>query len=141
MPSGERSTVVFEPALVAYLKGYAGLSAEINGRVYPGRLPDPPALPAVTYQRVSTIRVADYDGMVTEASARFQLDCWAETQGQARTVANQLMQALLGYNDDMQGQFVQIPEMSNDFDSYETETGLYRVITEFVIWHEVAQTS
>lgn len=128
---------MFEIELRNHLINHAGLNALINGRVYPGRLPDPPTLPALVYTRVSTVSVSAYDGPLAEVEARFQIDAWGERQSDVRQVAEQIRLALLGFNGDMGGIGTQIPRQTNDLDSYETETGLYRVITEFLIWHGV----
>ena len=72
--------------IVTKLTGYAGLSALISSRVYPGQLPQRPTLPSVTYQRVSTILVAtrDNSGRANLERPRYQFDCWATTRKAAR---------------------------------------------------------
>jgi hypothetical protein len=126
---------LFESALVAYLRADSGLNALINGRVHPGRLSSPGEYPALVYQRISTVRRAGYDGRMPLVEARFQFDAWADRQASARQVAQTLTDALLGFNGEMGGYTVQVPRQSNDMDMFEDDAGLYRVMTEFIIWH------
>lgn len=130
------ATDLFAVELNSYLRDHAGLSALIERRVYPGRLPDPPTLPAVVYTRVSTVGTSAMDGPLADVEARFQIDVWSERYLEAIEVADQVRAAMLGYTGDMGTRSVAIPRMSNQQDSYEEETGLYRVMTEFIIWHD-----
>ena len=98
-------------------------------------LEDPPVLPALVYQRVSTVRDAAYDGAPEFVEARFQIDSWASTRVTARATARAVSAALLGYRGLMGGVAVAIPRQAVDFDSFEEDTRLYRVTAEFIIWH------
>lgn len=124
---------MLEPALVAYLKTEIG---GVNGRVYPGHLPDPPELPALVYQRIATRRPVSYDGPSGFVRARVQLDIWSKSYGEARTIAGAVRRALLGYRGPMGGLEVAIPDQASDLDLFEPDTGLYRVSMDFIIWHE-----
>ena len=126
---------MLEPAIVAYLKTVSGYNDLVSGRIHPGRLPDPPVLPATVFQRVSTVRETAHDGPIHMVWGRFQFDTWATTQATARTVARELTRAMLGFSGLMGVEKVAIPRQSNDMDMYEEETGYYRVMSEFVIWH------
>lgn len=126
---------VFEPALVAHLQADPQLNGLINGRLRPGRLSSPETLPAVVYQRISTVRRSTFDGSLLMAETRFQFDVWAERQADVAPVSFALTRALHGYNGYMGDFYVQIPRQSNEFDSYETDTGLYRRMCEFIVWH------
>lgn len=123
---------MLEPALVAYLRAAI---PSVDGRVYPGHLPDPPVLPALVYQRIATRRPVSFDGPSAFVRARMQLDVWAASYGEARTIADRLRQVLVGYRGPMGALEVAIPEQVGDLDMFEPDTGLYRVMTEFYIWH------
>lgn len=124
---------MLEPGLVAYLKTEIG---GVNGRVYPGHLPDPPDLPALVYQRIATRRPVNYDGPSAFVRARMQIDVWSRSYGEARTIAAAVRRALLGYRGAVGSVEVAIPEQPTDLDMFEPDTGLYRVSMDFYIWHE-----
>lgn len=119
------------------LTGHAGLSALVGTRVHPDQLPQRPTLPAVTYRRVTTMRVTtrDNSGKAKLARPRFQFDCWATTYNGARAVAAQLHDALTTFPQASNPR-VDVALASNDFDDYEPDPGRYRVIFDAFIWHE-----
>lgn len=119
------------------LTGYAGLSALIGGRVYPGQLPQRPSLPAITYQRVSTTAVAtrDNSGYASLERPRFQFDCWGATRKEARTVAAALRHALATFPQASSPR-VDVALLANDFDDYEPDTDRHRVIMDVFVWYE-----
>lgn len=119
------------------LTGHAGLSALIGTRVHPGQLPQRTTLPAVTYRRVTTLRVSTRDGAgkALLARPRFQFDCWATTYIAARAVATQLLDALTDFPQASNPR-VDVALPSNDFDDYEPDPERYRVILDAFIWHE-----
>lgn len=126
---------MFEVAMRSYLLTVAPYVAVVGQRIHPGALPDPPVLPATAFQRVSTVRESAFDGRLGWCWGRFQFDTWATTQSQARSGAQALTDALMSFSGTMGTYKVAIPRQSNDMDMYETETGYYRVMSEFVIWH------
>jgi len=68
----------FEEGLFEYLDNHAGLSREVDSRIYPLVLPQTPELPAVTYIRIDTPRLAQLENAFLP-HPRFQFSCWAET--------------------------------------------------------------
>lgn len=126
---------MLDPQMVAYLKTVTPYNTLVSGRIYPDRLPDPPVLPATVYQRVSAPRDAAYDGPLGFNWSRYQFDTWALTRAEARSVARELSRAMLGFSGMMGVTHVAIPSQPQDIDMYETETGYYRVMSEYIIWH------
>lgn len=126
---------MLEPQMVAYLKTVEPFNDLVSGRIYPDRLPDPHTLPATVYQRVSAPRDAAYDGPLGFNWSRYQFDTWAHTRSEARAVARELSRAMLGFSGYMGVSQVAIPSQPQDTDMYETETGYYRVMSEYIIWH------
>lgn len=123
--------------IVTKLTGYAGLSALISSRVYPGQLPQRPTLPSVTYQRVSTILVAtrDNSGRANLERPRYQFDCWATTRKAARAVAAELRYALATFAQASSPR-VDVALVQNDFDDYEPDTDRHRAIVDVFVWYE-----
>ena len=130
--------------LRTFLLGDPGLSGLVGTRVYPLRLPQQPALPAVTYAWVGGDRAHVLAGPAGVASPRLQFDCWAGTYLQAHAVFDALRRRLDGYRGlagaatRVQGAFL---EAERDFyeESADAGTGsgvgLYRRSGDFFIHH------
>ena len=93
-----------EPLVRALLLADPAVSAAVGGsRIYPLIRPQGSALPAITYQRVSRIRVDPFsraDPLVADArvqNARLQIDCWAATYGDVKELAADVLNVLAGY--------------------------------------------
>ena len=130
--------MIIEEALVAYLTGYAGLSALIGTRLYPLRLPENPTYGAVTYHRISGPRVQSHSGPSGLAYPRFQFDCYATSYLGAKNVATQVRIALDGFKGTMggtSGVAVSSALSQNDRDFYDPATRTWRVSTDFIIGH------
>lgn len=110
--------------LTALLSGSPTLA---GGRVYGGGvIGDDEVMPAVSYQRVSTIAVNSLLGHSRLDHARVQVDCWADTYHEAKQTATEarlLMQAA-GFK----------ALLANEFDEYEPDTGRYRVSSDYMVW-------
>ena len=93
-----------EESLYAYLTGYAGLTALVSTRIWPLTLPDEPALPALTYHRISRTPVRQLaTPSVLATESRFQFSCWGVSYADAKKVANQVEAALVDFTGVMGG--------------------------------------
>ena len=81
--------IVTEPT-TAIRDWLRGLSLTVAGRVWAGKLPEGPTLPAVVFYRIS--------GTVNEIFdvGFYQLDCLAETPVAAASLAGEIQTALVG---------------------------------------------
>lgn len=110
----------------ATVGGLVGIGS--SARVYPMILPQGSVLPAVTYQVVDKPRIdtASLSGHNSRIRARVQVDCWATTYAQAKSLAtatrNALLSAFTALNLD-------------DRDLYEDDTHIYRVSADFSVWY------
>lgn len=86
--------MILEEMIVQYLNNHPRSSAAFAGRVYPLVIPAGEALPAVAYQRISTIPDASHDGPGSLLTARVQFTVTGETYMQARRAAVALRLAL-----------------------------------------------
>ena len=84
----------FEEGLFQYLDDHAGLSMEVDSRIYPVYLPQKPTYPAVTYTRLATPLLHELDTTTLLPHPTFQFDCWAESYARAKDVAAQVSIAL-----------------------------------------------
>ena len=79
-----------EEALVARLRADATIAAQVatkNSRPSVDWIERPEALPAITLQDVSAGRNYTHDGANGLAAPVVQIDCWAGTYGEAKTLA------------------------------------------------------
>jgi len=123
--------MTIEELLVARLTGYPALAALVGNRVYPLVLPQNVALPAMTYQRISTLRVRSHSGPSGLAHPRFQFACWADSYAEAANVTRVLRLALDGFKLTPGGAALS----ENEIDDYEAETGRWRINADYIIWH------
>lgn len=113
-------------ATVGGLVGGTGSSA----RVYPMILPQGSVLPAVTYQVIDKPRIdtASLSGHNARVRARVQVDCWAGTYAQVKSLADATRNALLTAS-----AFTALN--LDDRDLYEDDTHIYRVSADFSVWY------
>ena len=128
-----------EPGLFAHLAADAGVASLVGSRIYPDRLPEAAPLPAITYQRVSTVAEQGVGGLAGLSSARVQLTAWAEGPGRyaaAKEIAGAVAQSLSGFR----GAWGSVPISGINYDgSYDIdgdpEAELVGVGVDVIIWH------
>ena len=123
-----------EQVIVTKFAAHVGLTALLSTRVYPAQLPQRPTLPALTYTRISTLFYQTRDSSSLERP-RFQFDCWADSYGAARGVAQQLRQALATLRQSSNPR-IDAALLENDQDILEADPGRWRAVVEAYIWHE-----
>jgi len=134
--------VKLEQALFDYLTADPTLSGLIGERLFPVTLPQPPAqtkLPAVSYERVSAVRLYTFDTFEdTDAwpRARVSFTCWSNTPREAIVVGEAIMAALSGYEGDMAGAYIGSSFAELELDGYVPSAKLYRRIVDFHIAYE-----
>lgn len=130
---------VLDEGLYTYLSTYAGLVSLISTRVYAFKIPQGATLPCLTFFRVSTPREATHDssGIGNELShPRFQFDAWATTYASAKAISDQVRAALHGKKSTIAtGVSINGSLAQDERPTYEPETQLYRVSSDFIIWH------
>lgn len=115
------------------LTGYAGISALVSTRVYPLKLPQPPTLEAITYERVSN---GPQNGTTDIRESRWQINCWAETYSEAHALARQVKLAFEEHKDTDQSPGIKQSYVVNEFDDYDDQpgvTGVYRTIVDVIL--------
>lgn len=129
-----------ETAVVAHLLAQPGFTALIGNRLYPMVIPQGGTLPAVTYQRISSVR---YSAMVQDtgvATVRLSFSCWATTYSQAKAVAKELRAALQRCTDTIGSGANTVSGVASfvaaELDDFEPDTGRYRVMIDLEISHQ-----
>lgn len=96
-----------EPGLFAHLCADAGVAALVGDRIYPaGRIPEAAPLPALTYQRVSTVPQQTLDGLAGLTQVRMQITAWAEgdtAPAQSKALAAAVIRSLAGFRGEWAG--------------------------------------
>jgi hypothetical protein len=124
-----------EEALFDYLTSDAGVSALVDERVYPVRLPERSLIPAISWSRVSANRIYTYSTFEdTDAwvAARIQFNCWDYTAMGSMELGEAVLKALSGYY----GEFIGSSFAINELDIYEAPTKFHRRILDFLISYE-----
>lgn len=130
---------ILESALYDYLSTDVSVSALVDERIYPFRLPEGCVLPAIAWQRISSSRIYTHDPFEDTAAfvrARVQFSCWAVTPLEAIQIGEAVLLALSGYSGDMSGQLIGASSAELELDEYEQQTKLYRRVVDFFITYE-----
>lgn len=125
-----------ETALRAYLLADAAVAAAVGGRVYPRRLPQGPAFPAIVYQRVDTRRGHDMSGPDGLPRPRVQITTWAGSVQAATDAAALVRKRLDGFRGAWGGVTVGSCLCVGERDIDDPETARVGVIQDYMIQHE-----
>lgn len=128
-----------EQALYVKVTGTAAIAALIGLRLYPGRIPQESALPAILYFKATGDRVHSLAGPSGLADPTFQFDIYASGSGGykvCKNVARELRLALDGYRGSVSGVNIQGIILDSEQDMYEEEPELFRVSMDFRVWHQ-----
>ncbi len=125
---------MIESALCSVLENDAAVAALVGTRVYAMPLPQDPTLPAITYQRISTVLGAGISGPESLARVRVQVDCWATTVAGVAALGQAVLNALHGYSGTVDAVAVRgIFLAAGGGIEYESETKLRRVSFDFTV--------
>ena len=100
----------------------AGVTALVGQRVSPILKAQDTTLPAITLQRISIVPQNHLTGDGDLDYGRVQLDVWATTYVEARSVADACRTALAAY------------QLELESDDYDPDTETYRVIQDWSVW-------
>ena len=128
--------MTLEEALYAHLIASPGVSALVEARVYPLRLPLSPQFPALTYQRISAPTIQDFSG-TAKTRARIQITAWDDSYAGAKAVAGAVANALDNYSGQMGGAGGVWCDatLMTDHDLYDIELGWWYVVADYEIWY------
>lgn len=107
--------------------------ATTGAHVYPVTFPKDAVFPVLTYQRISAPREHAFDRTVGDVQARFQIDCWALNQDDARTTAVAVAAAVLA----MAAGSVPLYSVTieNELDVHEPAQNVFRSMLEVLLIH------
>jgi len=126
---------MIEEALQAHLVADVGLTTLIGTRCHSLQLPQRSPLPAITYQRISTLPLHHRSSMVANfGRTRFQFDVWSATYLQALTVRAALYEAM-GTLPQASNPRIDVALLQDARDAFEAEPERWRAIVDYYIWH------
>lgn len=134
-------TAQIESALILYLREDTGVASLVNDRIYPLVAPQRAELPLLTYQRVDGERIRTLAGPTGSAHPRLQINCFATTYRDAKTLAEAVRLALDGLADTtMDDVSVASVGLLNEIDMTESpvsgeEIPVSHIAMDFEIWH------
>ena len=108
----------------------------ITTRVYPVTIPQSPQYPLILYTKITGMRDHHLRGPSGHAHPRFQIEAWAKTYTEAKTLADAIREALDGYSGTAAGTKIGSCLIESEQDIYESEIEVYRVTSDWFIWHE-----
>lgn len=116
----------------------AAVVALVATRVYPKTLPQAPTFPAITFQRISRVPMADkLDAPGTLARPRVQVDVWGKTDTEVDALATAVRHRLNGFKGTVAGEGdVQRIALDTNEDLYDAELQLHRHRADYFVWHE-----
>lgn len=107
----------------------------VTGRIYPVILPNTPTLPAITYQRISTVRDYATTGPVSLSRIRLQFDSWGRTYAQVKQTDLAIRASLETFSGTLpDGTQVSEIHVDSSQDLYEADAKYYRVSTDYIIF-------
>lgn len=132
--------ITIDDGLIAFLNATAGVTNLVSTRIYKNKLPQTTTMPAITVQRISTPRVHTHDtsGATGTAYPRFQIDAWGASYTSCKTVTDAIRTALNGYKGTMGSVnpvTVQSALIQDETFDDSPDTGLMRIISDYVVWH------
>lgn len=122
-----------DEAIRTYLLSANPVLALVGSRVYPSFLAQGSSFPAITVTEIDCVPAQTLAMASGLFSARFQFDCYAKRVLDAKILAKTVRQALDGLKGVFSGVSVNAVIFSNQFDTYEPDTELFRVSQDFNI--------
>lgn len=116
-----------ESAIYTVLTGNADVKRMVTRRVYPIVLPQNCDFPAVSYQRITGVKVNDLQGYGNLQNARIQVDAWAKSYDEVKQLGAYIHTAMNGA-----GTFHSL--LVTDSDGYDADAGLFRLTMDFSAW-------
>jgi len=108
----------------------------ITTRCYPVALPQSPQYPLILYTKITGMRDHHLQGPSGHAHPRLQIESWGESYSGAKTLATAIREALDGYSGIVSGVSIGSILIDSERDIYEPELKIYRIVTDYFIWHE-----
>jgi hypothetical protein len=132
-----------EKALVSILKNDADVASLVSSRIYPHVMPDVAAVPAITYEQASGERDHVIAGPTGFALPEYEMTCWDDSYGTARTLATYVRKALDGYAGTVGTVIIHVAMLYDESDTFVQKSDLrstrrFGKQLLFRVWHAEA---
>lgn len=129
-----------EAAIINRLLAAAALAALVGRRVTPGRRAQGAPLPAVVLHRVDGARDYHLGGPSGLVASRIQIDCWANTYGDAKRTARAVEAELSAARWTVDAVRINAVLIADERDDTFDEDGnaLYRTSLDLMVHHAIA---
>lgn len=107
--------------IVNLLKNSSSINTLVGTRIYPRVVPPGVSKPAIAYQVISESRGYQMDGQTGLTNTRMQLTIVAESVSQMDTLAEACRQVLSGYRGTVNGKYIHIITLANEYDGAAVE--------------------
>jgi len=124
-----------EKALINILKADSGVTALVNTRIFFADSPQTPPVPFILMTRVGTQFVHSLNSNSGLCNARIQLDCYAKTQKEARSVGQAVKAALDTFRGTESEVTIQAVLLLDSMDGYDESPELRRVTQDYHVWY------
>ena len=85
-----------ETGLYTALTSDSTVSGLVGSRIYPEIMPQGVTYPAISYQRISTVRTVMLSGVDDFTQVRVMIDCWDDSYSGAKALASAVKSAIDG---------------------------------------------
>jgi len=109
---------------------------DITTRCYPVTIPQSPQYPLILYTKITGMRDHHLRGPSGHAHPRLQIESWSKSYSEAKTLAAAIRKALDGYSGTASGTVIRSCLIESERDIFESEIEVYRVTSDWFIWHE-----
>lgn len=129
---------MIDDAIYTQLAGNGAVAAIVSTRIYLMKIAQGAVVPAITFQKVSSIPANTIDNTKSSLDAsRYQVNSWDKSMRAAKALALAVRSALDGLNSTVAGSRIFGIVLLNELDFYEDDTGLHHVAQDFLIHHRV----
>ncbi len=124
-----------EKALVNILKADVDVAALVVTRVFFADAPQTPPVPFILMTRIGTQYVHSLNSNAGLCNARIQLDCYAKTQKEARSVGQAVKNAIDTFRGTNSDVTIQGVLLLDSMDGYDESPELRRVTQDYHVWY------
>jgi len=108
-------------------------------RIFPVFAGENPTLPCLIYGTISAVREDELEGPMTWVRERIQIDCFADSYTDCKTLAEAVRKALNGYSGTVSGKEIFYASLDNQQDFYDDKAVFRRISLDFIITHKEEQ--
>jgi len=124
---------MIEQGLRTLLLDDVALNLLVDSRIYGLKLPQKPTLPALVITKIDGNDRYSTEGSTGPTQGRFQIDCWADHLGEARTVSKAVNNILSGYKGIAGDELIQGSFVQTETDGHDWELKTFRRMLDFMV--------